>query len=1003
MSDKIKIEADASSYVKEIDKAIRAQVRWDHAQETLEKSMTKLNVKTQAYTTTVKTSTVAGEKMTRVYKTTANTIEKMSTAVSSAAKGQSKMADASKAVQASNTKLKNDLKDLTSEYSRLHAKTREYYKTSSKKIDVKPYQDLHRAYRDLYKTLGKTEAKLKSTKAQFAKAEQSVKSLKDGVNNTDKKVLEFGVSWQGITRLFGTRLTLQAFGAIQQQLVQGISSATEFGVKVAEVLTLAKDGISGLQVAGESNEIAKAFGLDRMDVVEATYQAASNQIVNVGNSMEFMKSAAQLARVGVSSITDSVGILSSVMNAYNMDASDADEISAKLWKTVELGRLRIGDISNDFGRLAKMGSVLGVSFEEVAASLATMTIQGNKASVAQTQLRAVFAALLKPSVDLKKVFEEVGASSGGMLVEVLGYSGALKLLAERTKGNSTELAKLFRNQRSFLGAISNTGSAMEVYERTLAGIIDCTISYSEASKIFAEQDAVKLDLAWNKVKVSAGGFFDTIVTGLGQFEDKVGVLEGISTTLDIMGGKAKEAAQDHTLLTGALGTLIAVATQGQSTSVLWHALGATFNKNLQEGLSSKPLKLPKVIIKEAEASIKEAIRAEKRVLLDSNAEIFKALKEKNKVYAEAYDAAKKVREDGLKELKSDLSAEQSAIKEHKSAIESLQKDIEVSKENIASAQAMEGYKDDASESWDLAKNANIASRAESGQKTLIEKVLKSGDLEKLERALETLEGINEAVRTANEAAGRSTDTEVADQQEILKYKERALVKQQSMLAADEEAAAKRKKQAEDLEYFSKMADEASPKKLAALDSEDKIKEALEKQKTAVTWIDKIQKQIGERYMTMPELVAQVAAAEDAAALQLEQLKNGAHEVMLDRIKEELEKKKLLYKEDSKSFETRASAETTYIGQLRTELGLLQSISAARSSGGGGGGGGGGGSTSATRGTTAVETSNTGWSDQFGNTGTDNGYGSTTINFNGEYSRSDTATIINDTNRMEMRS
>lgn len=931
MSDKIKIEADASSYVREVDKAIRAQVRWDHAQESLEASLTKLNVKTQTYTTKIKTATAANEKVTRTFKTTANAVEMMDVKIASASKTQSKMADANKTTQLANKALKSDLKDLTSEYAKLHAKTREYHQAAAKKIDYKDYEDLHRSFRNLNSTLTKTEAKLKGTQSQLDKAKTNVSDLKNKIKESKQSVNEFGLSWEGVMRLFATRLTLQAFGAIQQQFVQGIAEATEFGIKVAEVLTLADKGITGLRVAGETGDIAKAFGLDRMDVVEATYQAASNQIVNVGDSMEFMMSAAQLARVGVSSITDSVGLLSSVMNAYNKEASEADDVSAKLWKTVELGRLRIGDIANDFGRLAVMGSTLGVSFEEVAASIATMTIQGNKASVAQTQLRSVFSGLLKPSKDLREVYSEIGVSSGEMMIRIHGLAGTLKILQERTEGSTSEFAKFFRNQRALLGVISNTGAAMTTYENTLAELLDGTISYNEAARRFAEQDATVLDKAWNSLKVSAGGYFDSVVSALATMEKSTGLLQGTANMIDLMAGKSSVAAANMTTFTGSISTMIDLLSGEKKLSDLWYALGEGFNDDLQRGLQNKKLRFPEVSVKSLRKEIDDSIKMELKFLESSNADIHKSLKEKNEIYHKAYETAKKVRKEGLTAFKKDLTDEQNALKKHKSDIAALQKTIDITYEDLATARSLAGFDPLAATKAAGAENLRIAERAKGMQLGEISEIVNVGDLEKLERALTTLSELNTKIREAQELAGIEPAKAIESQEEILAIRERALERQQEMLESEQEAAEEKKQQVADFEALVKAQDALTPKKLKALESENGITEALKNQKDSVEAMLELQDDIDQQYFDRETLINQIVVAEDIAVLKIEKIRNGKHEAELNRIRAELEQKQLAFKAESKALSEKSTAERNYISQLKTELGLLQSIAIARGS------------------------------------------------------------------------
>ena len=100
--------------------------------------------------------------------------------------------------------------------------------------------------------------------------------------------------------------------------------------------------------------------------------------------MVFLRENVKLATVAVGTMGQAVGATTSVVNAFDMAIYDTAHISVVLFKTIEMGRIRLEEMADSLGRVSMLSSQLGVTLEEQQAAFAVLTIQGVKFNVAQT-------------------------------------------------------------------------------------------------------------------------------------------------------------------------------------------------------------------------------------------------------------------------------------------------------------------------------------------------------------------------------------------------------------------------------------------------------------------------------------------------------------------------------------------------------------------------------------------------------------------------------------------
>jgi len=236
-----------------------------------------------------------------------------------------------------------------------------------------------------------------------------------------------------------------------------INKAMGFENQMREVFTLLP-GISKKAMDGMSKDVlgfSTEFGVLPEKVVPALYQSLSAGVPQ-NNVFEFLETAQMAARAGVTDLTTSVDGISSVMNAYGSDVLSATEASDQMFTAVRLGKTTFEEMSTSLSNVTPVAAGIGISFGEVAGSLATLTAQGIKTPQATTQLRAMFVELGKSGSIAAKNFEEMNdgisfekfVKGGGTVEQALGK------LAAKAKDSGTGLQNMFGSVEAGTAALA---------------------------------------------------------------------------------------------------------------------------------------------------------------------------------------------------------------------------------------------------------------------------------------------------------------------------------------------------------------------------------------------------------------------------------------------------------------------------------------------------------------------------------------------------------------------
>lgn len=217
----------------------------------------------------------------------------------------------------------------------------------------------------------------------------------------------------------------------------------QFQQSMKEVATLS-NGIKGslTDYMNQVMEITRTVPVEANEAAKALYQ-----IVSAGhdgaNGMKVLEASAKAAVGGVTDTATAADAITTVLNAYKLDASKAQEVSDQLFTTVRLGKTDFGQLGKSIAQAAPIAASFGIDIKEVLGAVASITKQGVPTSEAMTKIRA---AILGTANQL-----------GDAAFKGRTFQEALQLIYDKAGGSSTKMKELLGTDEALQAALMLTG------------------------------------------------------------------------------------------------------------------------------------------------------------------------------------------------------------------------------------------------------------------------------------------------------------------------------------------------------------------------------------------------------------------------------------------------------------------------------------------------------------------------------------------------------------------
>ena len=426
-------------------------------------------------------------------------------------------------------KFKSGLKDLNQSAKDLQNELK--YVNKALKHDPKNTDLLRQKQELLTKSVSETKSKLESLKAAKEKADKDMASgtevnqeeyrrlvreistTENSLKSLTKEMKNFGsVSAQQIAAVgedvqelggkietVGKKVSV-ASATSAAALGASVKLASDYTDAVAKVGTVADlQSVSLEKLRDDMLQLSTETGRGAGEIADATYQAISAS-VDTADAVSFVGTSVGLAKAGFLETADAVDVLTTIINAYGLEASDAGRLSDILIQTQNDGKTTVNELSQSMGQVIPLASAYGVNIENLAASYAQLTKNGVATAQAGTYLKSMLNELGDSGSDVGEILKsKTGKSFGQLMNDGMSLGDVLGILNDSVNGDSEALAGLWSSSEAGTGALSILSSGVGAFNDELGNMQDSTGNVADALETLSTPSA-KAQESLNAVK-----------------------------------------------------------------------------------------------------------------------------------------------------------------------------------------------------------------------------------------------------------------------------------------------------------------------------------------------------------------------------------------------------------------------------------------------------------------------------------------------------------------------
>ena len=363
-----------------------------------------------------------------------------------------------------------------------------------------------------------------------------------------------GITTVGSAMTLGLSVPLVGLGATCVKVFGDFEESLNKVSTIADTSVMSMDTIKD-KVLDLSNNI----GVSGTELNEALYQTLS-ATGDTANALSYVETASKLAIGGFTSTTEAVDAATSVMNAYGVEGKEAfDKIADVMIQSQNVGKLTVGELSSSLYNVIPTAAAAGLSFEQVSAALAAITLQGTKAPVATTQVRQLLVELTKNGSKASEVFEKTAKKSfKEFIAEGHTLGEALNLMDEKAKTSGLSISDLFSSVEAGNAALQLTGVGSEKFADSLKQINDSAGATEEAFNKMDSGAKDSIEDMLNSLKNLGISFGELIVPAVMDF---VEVLQGGIDWLNSLDSSTKKTIVTVASIVAAIGPVLLIVGQ----------------------------------------------------------------------------------------------------------------------------------------------------------------------------------------------------------------------------------------------------------------------------------------------------------------------------------------------------------------------------------------------------------------------------------------------------------
>lgn len=400
-------------------------------------------------------------------------------------------------------------------------------------------------YIALQQEIQKTESNLKRLKSEQSGVSAELEAFGKKLEQTGDKIETMGKKVAPVSAAVGAGLTVAT------------KNASDFEDGMAKMSTLFDTTQTSVKdLSEEFIKLSNETGKGATELAEAGYQAlsASVPIQNVG---KFVKTSAELAKVGFTDTSTAVDVLTTAINAYGLSANDADKIANNLVNTQNLGKTTVNELASSMGKIIPTASSMGVNLNNLCTVYAEMTKQGIATAEATTYANEMLNEIGDSGSTVAGILQqETGESFQQLMADGNSLGDVLQILKDYAERTGTNFNELWSSTSAGKAALAITNSGAEEFNNTLQTMATSTDVLGEGLDKLSTPSA-KAKKAMNQLKNDAMELGQVILESIAPIiEQSAAQIEAFTNWFSVLDPNIKQVIVVVLAMVAALGPVL---------------------------------------------------------------------------------------------------------------------------------------------------------------------------------------------------------------------------------------------------------------------------------------------------------------------------------------------------------------------------------------------------------------------------------------------------------------
>ena len=359
--------------------------------------------------------------------------------------------------------------------------------------------------------LNNAETKLNNSKKALLENEKALKDVNKELEKSKLDKFSEGIGKAGekaekiSDKMKPASVAITGFGTA------AAAASINFEDSMAKVSTIADDTEVPLDdlKAGIMN-LSNQTGISSDEIANNVYDAISAG-QKTGDAVNFVSNSTKLAKAGFAEAGQSLDLLTTIMNAYGLEANEVGKVSDILINTQNVGKVTVGELSEAMGKVIPTANSNNVSLAQLSSGYAQLTSKGIKAAESTTYMNNMFNELGKSGTVAQKALKEAtGKTFPELMKEGKSVGDVLNSMNDYAKKNGKSLADMFGSAEAGKAALVISGNQGKDFNNILKGMEKSAGATQKAFDKVNNTTGNDMKKALNQGKNALIGFGDVI-------------------------------------------------------------------------------------------------------------------------------------------------------------------------------------------------------------------------------------------------------------------------------------------------------------------------------------------------------------------------------------------------------------------------------------------------------------------------------------------------------------